>query len=51
MIFAGCQIKPIDFNFHLLKRLDNFDKNSADKFLSKKDKEIKVSPIMPLKYG
>ena len=51
MILAGCQIKPIDFNFHLLKSLENFGKNPADNLLSKKDKEIKVSPIMPLKYG
>ena len=49
MILAGCQIKPIDVNFHLQKSLENFDKNSADKIWSKKDKEIKVSPIMPFR--
>ena len=27
-----------------------FDRNSADKIWSKKDKEIKVSPLMPIKY-
>ena len=28
---AGCQIIPIDLNFHLQKCLEIFDKNSADK--------------------
>ena len=39
---AGCQINPIDINFHLQKSLVIFDKISADKIWSKKDKEIKV---------
>ena len=30
---AGCQIKPIDVNFHLQKSLEIFDKNSATKNL------------------
>ena len=34
MSFAGCQINPIDVNFHLQKRLDIFDTNSADKIQS-----------------
>ena len=38
MSLAGCQINPIDVNFHLQKSLEIFDKNSADKILSKKDK-------------
>jgi hypothetical protein len=29
--------------------LEIFDKNSADKIGSKKDKEIKVSPLMPIR--
>ena len=35
MNYAGCQIIPIDLNFHLQKYLDIFDKNSADKTQSK----------------
>jgi hypothetical protein len=27
---AGCQINPIDVNFHLQKSLEVFDKKSAD---------------------
>ena len=49
MSLAGCQINPIDVNFHLQKSLEIFDKNSADKIWSKKDKEIKVSPLMPIR--
>ena len=48
MRLAGSQINPIIVNFHLQKSLDIFDKNSADKIWSKKDKEIKVSPLMPI---
>ena len=33
----GCQINPIDVNFHLQKSLEIFDKNSVDKIWSKKD--------------
>ena len=49
MSSAGCQINPIDVNFHLQKSLEMFDKNSADKIWSKKDKEWKVSSLMPIK--
>ena len=38
MILSGHQINPIDVNFHLQKSLEIFDKNSADKIWSKKDK-------------
>ena len=31
MSLAGCQTNPIDVNFHLQKRLEIFDKNSANK--------------------
>ena len=31
MSLAGCQINPIDVNFHLQKSLEIFDTNSADK--------------------
>ena len=41
MSLAGCQINRIDVNFHLQKHLEIFDKNSADKIWSEKDKEIK----------
>ena len=37
---AGCQINPIDANFHLQNILEIFDKNSADKIWSKKDKGV-----------
>ena len=43
------QIKPIDVNFHLQKSLEIFDENSADKIWSKKYKEIKVTPLMPIR--
>ena len=36
MSLAGCQIIPIDLNFHLQKWLEIFDKDSADKIQSKK---------------
>ena len=49
MSSTGCQINPIDVNFHLQKSLEIFDKISADKIWSKKDKEIKVSPLMPIR--
>ena len=49
MSLAGCQINPIDVNFHLQKSLEIFEKNSADKIWSKKDKGIKVSPPVPNK--
>ena len=39
MSLAGCQINPIDVNFYLQKSVDIFDKNSADKIWSKKDKD------------
>ena len=40
MSLAGCQINLIDVNFHLQKSLEIFDKNSADKIWSKKDKVV-----------
>ena len=49
MSLVGCQINLIDVNFHLQKSLEIFDKKSADEIWSKKDKEIKVSPIMPIR--
>ena len=51
MSLVGCQINPIDVNFHLQNFLGIFDKNSADKIWSKKDKEIKVSPLDHANYG
>ena len=49
MSLAGCQINPIDVNFHLQKSLEIFDKNSADKIWSEKYKEIRVSPLRPIR--
>ena len=46
---VGCQINLIDVNFHLLKSLEFFDKNSADNIWSKIHKEIKVSSLMPIR--
>ena len=40
MSLAGCQINSIDVNFHLQKSLETFDKNSADKTWSEKDKGV-----------
>ena len=40
MSLAGCQINPIDDNFHLQKGLEIFDKNSADKIWFQIDKVI-----------
>jgi hypothetical protein len=51
MSLAGCQINSIEVNFHLHKSLEFFDKNSADKIWSKKDKEIKLSPLMPIRVN
>ena len=48
MSLVGCQINPIDVNFHLQKSLEIFDKNSAAKIWSKKDKEWKLSPLMAI---
>ena len=31
MSLSGCQINPIDVNFHLQKSLEFFGKNSVDK--------------------
>ena len=47
MSWAGCQNNLIDVNFHLQKSLEIFEKKSADKIWSKKDKGIKVSPPVP----
>ena len=47
MSWAGCQNNPIDVNFHPQKSLEIFEKNSADKIWSKKNKGIKVSPLVP----
>ena len=40
MSLAGCQINLIDVNFHLEKSLEIFDKNSADKIRSNKEKGV-----------
>ena len=40
MSLTGCQINLIDVNFHLQQSLELFDKNSADKIWSKKEKGV-----------
>ena len=47
MSWAGCQDNTIDVNLHLQKSLEIFEKNSADKIWSEKDKGMKVSPSVP----
>ena len=42
----GCQINPIDVNFHVQK---GFDKNSSDKIWSKKDKGVESALLMPIR--
>ena len=49
MSLAGFKINKIDVNFHLQKSLEIVDKNSADKIWTKKYKEIKVPPLMPIR--
>ena len=51
MSLVGCQINQNNVNFHLQKSLEIFDKNSADTISSKKDKEIKISPLMPIRVN
>ena len=46
MSLAGCQINPIDLNFHLQKSLEIFDTNSADKIQSQNYKGEKVPCLM-----
>ena len=41
MSSAGCQINPIDVNFHLQKSLEIFDTTSADKIQPQNYKEGK----------
>ena len=49
MSLAGCQINPIDVNFHLQKSLEIFDTNSADKIQSQNYKELKAPCLMPIR--
>ena len=49
MSLAGCQINPIDVNFHLQKSLEIFDTNSADKIQSQNYKGVKVPCLMPIR--
>ena len=51
MSLAGCQINLIDVNFHFEKSLEIFDKNLAEKIWSKKNKEVKGSPLMPIRVN
>ena len=47
MSWAGCQNNPIDLNFPLQKSLETFEKKSADKIWSNKDKGIKMPCPVP----
>ena len=47
MSWAGCQNNPIYLNFHFQKSLEIFEKNSAEKIWSKKDKGIKMPCPVP----
>ena len=40
MSLAGCQINPIDVNFHLQKTLEIFDKKSAAKNIIQKGQGV-----------
>ena len=40
MSLVGCQINQIDVNFHLKKKLEVFDKKSADKNLIQKGQRL-----------
>ena len=51
MSLAGCQLNPIDVNFHLQKVWQFLMLISADKIWSKKNKEIKVSPLTPIRVN
>ena len=46
MSLAGCQINPIDVNFHLQKCLEIVDKNSAEKNQLKNYKEVNLPRLM-----
>ena len=49
MSLAGCQINPIDVNFHLQKRFEIFDKNPAEKIQSKNYKGVNLPCLMPIR--
>ena len=49
MSLAGCQINPIDVNFHLQKSLAIFDTNLADKSNPKITRGVKVPCLMPIR--
>ena len=48
MSLASNQINLIDVNFHLQKRFEIFDKNSADKIWPKEDKGVESA--LPLSH-
>ena len=49
MSLAGCQIIPIDLNFHLQKGLEIFYKTSADKIQFINYKEVNPPCLMPIR--
>ena len=50
MSFKGCQINLFNFNFHLQKSLEIFDKNSAAKDLNQKGQWVE-SALPHADYG
>ena len=50
MSWAGCQINPIDINFHLQKCLETFEKKLADKS-DHKEQGDKSTPAVPNKVN
>ena len=49
MSLAGCQIIPIDLNFHLQKCLEIFDKNQLTKSNAKIVREVNPPCLMPIR--
>ena len=49
MSLAGCQINPIDFNFHFQNSFEIVDTNSANKIQSQNYKGVKVPCLMPIR--
>ena len=49
--WQGVKLTRFNVNFHIQKSLQIFDKKAADKIWSKKDKEWKVSSLMPIRVN
>ena len=51
MSLAGCQINPIDVNFHRKKSLEIFDKNSAVTMIQKRQGVESALPPIRVKFS